>query len=78
MIPGSSQTDATCTVHEILIEKHPPGKPASTNSLLQGLPMPMNSILFENLNGDAIRKAAAGLSSKGCSRLINCDWVKKL
>jgi len=57
VIPGSSQNNETCTVCEVLIEKHPPGKPASPNSLIQGLPTPTNLILFENLSGDAIYKA---------------------
>ena len=54
LIPDSSHTNSPRTICEILVEKHPPGKPASTNILLQGSPMPMNPILFENLNAKAI------------------------
>ena len=58
VIPDSSRVNPPHTTREILIEKHPPGKPASTNTLLQGSPMQVNPILFENLNAEVIRKAA--------------------
>ena len=58
VIPDSSHANPPCTTREILIEKHPPGKPASTNTLLQGSPMPVNPILFDNLNAEVILKAA--------------------
>ena len=67
-IPDPSQTNPPRTTREILTEKNPPGKPASADSLLPGSPTPVNPILFEKLNAEAIRKAAlktnaaAGLS----------------
>ena len=57
VIPDSSQIIPPHTTREIFDEKHPPGEPASANSLLPGSPMPVNPILFENLNAEAIRKA---------------------
>ena len=71
MIPDSSQIIPPCTTREILDEKHPPGKPASANSLLPGSPMPANPILFENLNAEAIRKAS--LKTKGAAGLSDLD-----
>jgi len=65
------------TTREVLIEKHPSGKPASPSSLLQGTPTPVNPIMFENLNSDAIRKAA--LKIKGAAGLSGLDalaWRK--
>ena len=56
------------TTRDILEEKHPPGKPADQNYLLQDNPVPTHHIRFENLDADAILKAsrktngAAGLS----------------
>ena len=56
------------TTRDILVEKHPPGKPAQPSYLLQDNPITTNSILFDNLNAEIILKAAmktngaAGLS----------------
>ena len=71
VISDSSHTNSPRTIHEILVEKHPLGKPASTNILLQGSPIPMNPILFENLNAEAIRKAA--LKTNGAAGLSGLD-----
>ena len=71
VISDSSHTNSPRTIREILVEKHPPGKPASTNILLQGSPIPMNPILFENLNAEAIRKAA--LKTNGAAGLSGLD-----
>ena len=71
VIPDSSQIIPPRTTREILDEKHPPGKPASVNSLLPGSPTPVNPILFENLNAEAIRKAA--LKTKGAAGLSGFD-----
>ena len=44
VIPDSSNTNFRhTTTHEILIEKHPPGKPAPMNSMLQGFPTQFSS-----------------------------------
>ena len=69
--PASSHVNLPHTTREILIEKHPLGKPASTNSLLQGSPMQVNPILFENLNAETIRKAA--LKTNGAAGLSGLD-----
>ena len=66
-----SQTGATRTVREILIEKHPTGKAASPSSLLQGLPISANPILFEELNRETIRKAAQ--KTKGAAGISGLD-----
>ena len=71
VIPDSSQIIPPRTTREILDEKHPPGKPASANSLLPGSPTPVNPILFENLNAEAIRNAA--LKTKGAAGLSGFD-----
>ena len=63
------------TTREILVEKHPPGKPGSTNSILQDTPTPVNPILFENLNAEAIRKAA--LKTSGAAGLSGLDGHMK-
>ena len=68
VIPDSNSPRTT---REILVEKHPPGKPASTNSILQDTPTPVNPILFENLNAEAIRKAA--LKTSGAASLSGLD-----
>ena len=68
VIPDSNSPRAT---REILVEKHPPGKPASTNSILQDTQTPVNPILFENLNAEAIRKAA--LKTSGTAGLSGLD-----
>ena len=39
VIPGSNSPRTT---REILVDKHPPGKPASTNNILQDTPTPVN------------------------------------
>ena len=71
VIPDSSRTNPPCTTREILIEEHPPGKPPSTNTLLQGSPMPVNPIPFENLNAEAIRTAT--LKTNGAADLSGLD-----
>ena len=58
VIPDPCPNKPPRTTRDILIEKHPQGKPAPTDSLLQAIPTPVNPILFENLNEDAIQKAA--------------------
>ncbi len=68
VIPDS---DSPPTTREILVEKHPPGKPASSSSVVQGSPMSVNPILFENLNAEAIRKAA--LKTNGAAGLSSLD-----
>ena len=63
------------TTREVLIEKHPPGKPAPPHNLLQGHPGNENPILFENLNAKAIRKAAIKTNGEaGLSGLDAYAW----
>ncbi len=67
-IPDPSNGTTHHTVRDILEEKHPPGKPANINYLLQDNPVLTHNIRFENLNSNAILLAsrktngAAGLS----------------
>ena len=70
-IPDPSQTNPPRTTHEILTEKHTLGKPASADSLLPGSPTPVNPILFEKLNAEAIRKAA--IKTNGAAGLSGLD-----
>ncbi len=59
------------TVRDILNEKHPPGKPADQNYMLQYNPDPTHYIRFENLNADTILKASR--KTKGAAGLSGTD-----
>ena len=71
MIPDQADGSPQRTTREILIEKHPAGKPAPAINLLQGHPGQANPILFENLNAEAIRKAA--MKTNGAAGLSGLD-----
>ncbi len=71
MVPDQADGSPQRTTREVLIEKHPPGKPAAPNNLLQGHPGQANPILFENLNAEAIRKAA--MKTNGAAGLSGLD-----
>ena len=68
---AGSRSNSPRTTREILVEKHPPGKPSSTNSILQDTPTPLNPIHFENLNAEAIRKVA--IKTSGAASLSGLD-----
>ena len=71
MIPDQADGSLQRTTREILIEKHPAGKPAPAINLLQGHQGQANPILFENLNAEAIRKAA--MKTNGAAGLSGLD-----
>ena len=71
VVPDSSNGSPHLTTRDILIEKHPPGKPAQQIYLLQEHPIPTDSIRFENLNAEAIQKAA--LKTSGAAGLSGLD-----
>ena len=74
MIPIKSSdgaTDSQCSVHDILKDKHPPGKPPEEETLLQYAPESTNPMLFENLNADNIRQAA--MQANGAAGLSGLD-----
>ena len=45
------------TVHRVLHDKHPLGRPPHSSTLLDSTPDPVNPIIFDGLNADAIRSA---------------------
>ena len=57
------------TIHRILLDKHPLGRPPHPSTPLDSTPDPVNPIVFDGLNADAIHSAslrtagAAGPSS---------------
>ena len=71
MIPASSNGSTHRTTRDILVEKHPPGKPAHQNYMLQDTPVPTNNILFENLTAESILKAT--LKTNGAAGLSGLD-----
>ena len=67
------------TVHEILASKHPPGKPAMTEALLNDSitrqHVPHNPIIFEEITGEKIRQIALKThGSAGPSGLDAYAW----
>ena len=46
------------TVHRVLLDKHPLGRPPHPSTLLDSIPDPVNLIIFDGLNADAIRSAS--------------------
>ena len=71
MVPDQADGSPQRITREVLIEKHRPWKPAPPNNLLQGHPGNANPILFENLNAEAIRKAA--MKTNGAAGLSGLD-----
>ena len=53
LVRDSNCEQNQCTTWEILIEKHPSGKPSLPDFLLTDAPTPANSIMFEDLNAEA-------------------------
>ena len=45
------------TVHRVLLDKHPLGRPPHPSTLMDSTPHPMNPIIFDGLNADTIRSA---------------------
>ena len=53
---SNGNTEMT-TVHRVL-DKHPLGRPPHPSTLLDSTPDPVNPIIFDGLNADAIRSAS--------------------
>ena len=54
------------SVLEMLLKKHPPGQPVNPSVLIgEGEPPLVHSVLFDRIDGDAIKKAA--LNTKGAA-----------
>ena len=75
----------TCTLHQVLQDKHPHAKPAADNSLLHGSVDFINHIISEVIDGQAISNAALnvhegtgplGLTADGWRRLC-CSFHSK-
>ena len=59
------------TTQDVLHDKHPPGASPVKGSLLRDAPEPVNPIVFDNLNADAIHQAA--LHTNGAAGLSGLD-----
>ena len=59
------------TTHDVLLDKHTPGASPVESSLLHDAPEPVNPIVFDNLNADAIHQAA--LHTNGAAGLSGLD-----
>ena len=59
------------TTHDLLIDKHPMGKPASVSSLLSTPADTINPIVFDQLNADLILQAA--MHTQGAAGLSGLD-----
>ena len=54
---SNGNTEMT-TVHRVLLDKHSLGRPPHPSTLLDSTPNPVNPIIFDGLNADAIRSAS--------------------
>ena len=68
-------------VRDVLLEKHPPGQPAHTDSLLQNETPPIHPVIFDSIDSDLIRTATlrtsgsagpSGLDARVWRRLCTC------
>jgi len=59
------------TVRDILLDKHPSGQPADPSILLPDMPSPVNSIIFEDLTHESIRRAT--LRTQGAAGMSGLD-----
>ena len=46
------------TIHRVLLYKHPLDRPPHPSTLLDSIPDPVNPIIFDGLNADAIHSAS--------------------
>ena len=68
---GNGNQPCTRTTHDILLEKHPQGAPPMESFLLRDTPEPVNRIVFDNLDPDAIHQAA--MRTNGAAGLSGLD-----
>ena len=59
------------TVHRVLLDKHPLGRPPHPSTLLDSIPDPVNLIIFDGLNADAIHSAS--LQTAGAAGPLGLD-----
>ena len=57
-VRSSSGDTAMTTVHRVLFDKHPLGKPPHPSIVLDSSPDTVNIIIFDGLNADAINLAS--------------------
>ena len=70
--PGKTNTP---TVREILTSKHPPGQPADSKCIISCEPQESHPVIFESLDGNAIRSAALRvMGAAGPSGLDSHQW----
>ena len=60
-----------CSIQDVLVEKHPNGKPASPSALLSSTQSHVNPIIFDQLNWELILKAA--MCNQGAPGLSGMD-----
>ena len=64
--PSDPSDPSSPSVLEMLLKKHPPGQPVNPSVLIgEGEPPLVHSVLFDRIDGDAIKKAA--LNTKGAA-----------
>ena len=71
MVPSVSSQSAPQTVRDALIEKHPPGQEAHDDILLAPQLQDIPPVIFESIDGEAIRSAA--LRTEGAAGLSGLD-----
>ena len=76
-VRSSNGDTVMTTIHEALLDKHPPGKPPDPSTLLGSPPGTVNPILFDGLNADAIRSASLRTTgAAGKSGLDAIAWCR--
>ena len=66
------------TVHEVLIEKHPPGQPAYPEILLTPPAQEPHPVLFDQLDGEAIRTAALKIEGAAGPSGVDANGWRRL
>ena len=73
--PVNSDDPTSPTVREVLISKHPPAQPVYSKCILDDEPQNPHPIIFESLDGNAIRSAALKVTgAAGPSGLDAHEW----
>ena len=72
-LPVSSSNGDTemTTIHRVLLDKHLLGRPPHPSALLDSTPDPVNPIIFDGLNVDAIRSGS--LQTAGAAGSLGLD-----
>ena len=73
---SNGDTEMT-TVHRVLLDKHPLSRLPHPSTLLDSTPDPVNPIIFDGLNGDAIHSASLQTAgAAGPSGLDATAWCR--